>query len=160
MKKLFFANFSDYLQIEVVDRHVVIFCAIWYHLHNLTNCTTCTNLALRIGSFNGTKSYKNVFFRLEYRLTSMENQLNFLDLTFNRKSKHVMFCAIWNLLYNLKNAHGICNFTKSNTYPQVFLTNCTDGTKSRKTFHMLTDTFCFNDSFWILGILTPYYTIC
>ena len=68
----------------------------------------------------------------------------------------VMFCAIWNHLYNFKNVKNTrggvlllvklqaisnklnaCNFTKSNTPPWVFsrFLNCTNGTKSCKTSH-------------------------
>ena len=62
----------------------------------------------------------------------------------------VVRCAIWYHLYNLKNVkntHGgvlilvklqaeVCNFTKINTPPWVFLAflNCTNGTKSRKAY--------------------------
>ena len=44
----------------------------------------------------------------------------------------------------MKNTHGAIlllaeayNFTKSNTLPWVFFTNCTNGTKLRKASHML-----------------------
>ena len=65
---------------------------------------------------------------------------------------HVMPCAIWYHLHNLKNVkstHGgvlllimlqafACNFTKSNTPPWVFsrLLSRTNGTKSRKASHV------------------------